>query len=792
MGKNYLIITLRNLRKHKGYTIINVVGLAIGLAGFVLIARYIQHETSYDRFHENGDRIYRITSEYADERGYADHRATTDHRLAPLITDAFPEVEHIVRVERSPKRVQHDGASFIERNLVFVDPAFFEVFSFELLHGDPAEVLAAPNTAVLSTDLAQKYFGNANPIGQSLTIDQGTESFEVYITGLMAPMPETSHFESGFLISQETTQRSGYATLSSRWIWRLQYTYLLLEDEAEVTALEQDLEVFPYQYLPDSLQNRLRFEVQALNDIHLYSQLNGEYKVNGDIRKIWIFSAIAFILLLIACINYINLATARAEKRAKEVGVRKAVGALKQQIIYQFLIESVVLTTLALVLGIVLAEAALPFFNEVVSREIAFAYGANLGFFALMGAATLVIALLAGSYPAFFLSRIQPATILKGHARKGAYRGITLRKGLVLVQYALSIALIVCTLVVRDQVDLLRTKQVGINTEQVVAIPLSSMALVRGQQALRANWLDQPGVLSIGATDAGLATELHTEHTYKVDETDETSILQTVRVDETFLDVMEADFVDGRGFSEERPTDLSDAFVLNEMAAARLGARVGQRLESPVASGAVIGIVEDYHYGSFHTPVQPVVFRFAPNQLWRMHVRLSPDNLSATLASMEAAWRDLAGDLPMNYAFVQDSVAKLYRAEEQFMQAISLFALLALFISCAGVLGLTSFTVQQRQREIGIRKVLGATAFQVNVLLMRMNLGLVLLASLIAWPTAFLVMQAWTASFVYPAPVQTGLFLIATAVAFVVTLGTVSVHTIRAVRVSPAHTLRSE
>ena len=794
MLKNYLKISIKNLSRYKGYSLLNILGLAIGLAAFFMVLLFVKMETSYDRFHEKADRIFRITAEYIDDSGRSDHWATTDHQLAPLLEANFPEIEQTMRIEREPKRVVYGDKSFTENRICFVDANFFQFFSFHLLKGNPKTALAGANRAILSETTAQKYFDHEVPVGKTLTIEQRGESFDVVVTGVMQDFPENSHFHADILISQSTTARDYHERRATRWQTRVQRTYLLLPRNLDYRDLEARINHFMPTHLPDDLKGRYRFILQPLKDIHLHSHLSGEFEANGDINDIYIFGSIAFFILLVACINYMNLATARAQKRAREVGIRKSIGAQKSQLMIQFLTESLSLTLIACGVALVLVELALPVLNKLIDANLQTNYAANTEVLILFLFIAMITAIVSGGYPAFYLSAAQPATVLKGKFTPVGSVGFILRKGLVVLQFTISTVLIISALLILNQLDFLRNKKVGINTDRLVRIFLQTFESRRNIDVFKTSVRQNPQVQTMGMSDAWLTAEHYRKYAYRLDDGGEEHYVQTVQVDYDYFETLEADILRGRNFSPQMSTDTVDAFVINEAAANLFGTQsiLGKRLESRNQSGEVIGVVEDFHFGTFHTPVQPTVFRLAPEGLPLIYIRVSDQDVPATVEFLKAIWKKYDPGVELWHSFIGDDLTSLYRSEDRMLKASLVFSALAIFISCIGILGLSAFAMEQRMKEIGIRKVFGASIKSIVSLLVKHMLGLVLVAGFISWPIAFFAMSKWMANFAYQVDIAVEPFVMATLLMLVSAILSVSFHSIKASITNPVDILRNE
>ena len=795
MLKNYLKIAFRTLNRHKGYTFINVMGLAVGIACCLLILLYVQDERSYDRFHEHADRIVRVIGEVESNDGSWRGRAATPYLLMPLIRDEFPQVEQAVRLAQTSQLVRYDNQQFTEENFFFADSTVFEVFSFDFIQGDPATALQQPFSVVLTVSTAHKYFGAADPLGQTLTVDN-ERTFTV--TGVVQDMPDNAHFHFDFLAALSST-RSWYSeNMFTEWgsIWN--YTYLLLEENTTSDNLSAQLDAFMARHLPPEIPFAVRLQLQPLTDIHLHSHLFAEIEPNSDISYLYIFSLVAVFILLIACINFMNLATARAAGRAREVGVRKMMGAYRGQLIRQFLSESVLMSLGATALGLALAALALPMLNAVAGKTLSLSVFSNPLLAAALLGIGLLVGVLSGSYPAFFLSRFQPARVLKGQMSKQGSQGAAwLRKSLVVFQFGISIVLIVSTVIVYRQLQFAQTKNLGFDRAQTVEIYLKDGDLRDRYEALKSTFAQTAGVTHIAAASNAPPDGLNSWRVRPQSAPpEEADLMSLMAVDYDYLETLGLHLAAGRAFSEDFPSDAEGAILINEAAAQKWGLDdpVGERfrLESADLTAPVIGVVEDFHMASLHEEIEPVFLIIWPDWYNRLLIKIEPGQVAETMDALERQWKTFAPDWPFEYAFLDDRFDALYRAEQRLGTLFSYFAGLAIFIACLGLFGLAAFSAEQRTKEIGIRKVLGATVPQILVLLTREFVLLVLVAFVVATPLSYLAMQRWLEDFAYRTDLGMGIFILAGGLALLIALLTVSYQSLKAAVADPATSLRHE
>ena len=785
MLKNYLTVALRTLRRHKGYAFVNVAGLAVGMAACVLIGLYVLDELSYDRFHAHADRIYRVTLE--------DYAASSPP-IAPALERDYPHlVERAVRFWpiQAPATVRTGGEAFVERRISFADPAVFDVFSYDLQAGDPERALAAPQTMVVTASLARKYFGDEDAVGQTLQF--WGEDYEV--TGVMADLPANTHYPVDALVSFASLPFP--PSMLENWTWAGFYTYVLLRDDASPDRLSAELASFVGRHTDEPL---LPPELQPLPSIHLHSDLRKEATPGGTVAVVYLLSTIAVLLLAVACINFMNLSTARGAERAREVGMRKALGAQRRQLVGQFLGESVLMSVAALGVALGLVQLALPAFERLAGKPLTLAFGPHgEGAVALLGLA-LVVGLAAGSYPALFLSRFQPAGILKRRGGAPA-SGLSLRRGLVVFQFAVSVALCIAALVVYQQLGYLQNRGLGFDEEHVVVVEAGNYEVF--EEALH----EAPEIVRVAAAYdvPGRRFQMLPVRTATMP-TDSTRAMRWLGVDYGFLETLGVEPAAGRLFSEDYATDVEHAVVVNEAAVRELGwtDAVGERIDlyafsgdgstfEVATEGTVVGVVKDFNYASLHGPVEPLLMTVAQGEAVNVAaVRIEPGQTTDALARIEAAWHTANPGDPFDYFFLDDQLDQQYRSEQQLSRVFGGFTALTVFIACLGLFGLAAFTAQQRTKEIGVRKVLGASAGGIVLLLARDFVALVLLGVVVAVPLAYLGMDRWLGGFAYRVDLGAGPFVLAGGLALLVATATVAVQAFRAAATDPVAALRYE
>jgi putative ABC transport system permease protein len=803
MLKNYLKLTFRNLLKHKGFSIINISGLAIGIACSILIMLFVASELSYDKFHHKGDRIYRLAVRALIGNTKIKQTYSSAITFKMLLQD-FPEIQEGVKfLNLNNIIVKTDERVFYESNVCAVDANFFNVFSFPLVKGNSETVLHKPNSIVITKEIASKYFGDNHAVGKMLKIELpgslGTLDFE--ITGISENVPDNSHFHYNALISL-----SSFPDVINNpgWTDNNFVTYIVLKEEASRKGLEAKLPEFTRKYMGGdkfdkwvAKGNYWEYFLQPLSGIHLHSDLSGEFEPNGNASYVYIFMVIAVFILLIACINFMNLTTAKSAARAKEVGLRKVVGSSKSKLVKQFLGESIIISFIALALAIVLVEILLPFYSNLIGRSIEIHYFDNFTIIPLLIALALFVGLLSGSYPAFFLSAFKPISILKGKLKKGV-KSIWLRNTLVIFQYSISIVLIIGTIVVYKQLIFLQNEKLGFDKEHVIVVK-NPQALGENIVPFKEKLLQHSDIQHVSISHRIPGKTLNNIG-FGAEEVNENFTLNLCCCDPDFKDVMKLEMAEGRFFSRNFPTD-SSAIILNEAALKLFGwsEPINKKLNdwgNPRNIFHVIGIVKDFHYESMHQKVRPMGFLFLNGSYkWKpnyISVRVNPGNISHTLQSIEKTWDAFSPKLPLEYSFLDEDYNRLYKNELQTRQLFIIFSFLAIFIACLGLLGLASFMAEQRTKEIGIRKALGATVNHITLMLSKDFTLWVLLANLVAWPIAYLSMHQWLQDFAYRIKISWWMFVFAGILTFIMALITVSFQVLRAAKKNPMESLQYE
>lgn len=803
MLTNYLKISFRNLWKAKGYTAINTIGLAIGMACCLVIFLFVRDELQYDRFHAKADRIYRIVNQLSMD-GRQLQMARTPPAYGPALQRTFPAVEQSVRLFDfgSKELVRYADKKFTEADILLADSTFFDVFSFPLAQGDPAQALREPNSLVLTETTARKYFGSQNPMGKRMTV---SENLQFTVTGVMEDIPARSHLKASMVGSFDAMRQMVEPKRLESWGWQQFYTYIVLAKNQSAAPLQAALPAFLKRNEPTEAGGNT-YSLQPLTDIHLRSS-DIEYDIaqKGSQQYVYAFALVALFTLLIACFNFMNLSTARSSRRAKEVGLRKAIGAGRTQLIGQFLGESVLQTGFALLLALLLTLPVLPLINNWAGKSLSLGLVFNLPFLAGLLGMGLVVGLLAGSYPAFVLSAYRPAKVLKGDTG-GTGQGALLRKNVVVAQFVVSTILLIGAGVVFYQMRYIQRKNLGFTKEQLVSLPLLNNTMRRDIAAIKADLLQNPAI--VGATACyGVPGGRFAGETLQIPGRKRGFSTNMFIVDHDYIPTMGMTMVAGRNFSTDFGTDVQEGFVVNETAVRELGwgepaNAIGKTIHwqqwapatpaDSIKKGRVIGVVKDFNYKTIHQKIEPLVMQIVPMEYASLVVRIRPDQTTPALDALQAKWQTLAGEWPFDYQFLDVQFASQYRTEQVFSSVFSLFTGLSLFITCLGLFGLASFTTEQRTKEIGVRKVLGASVLSIITLLSKDFLKLVLIAIIIASPIAGYAMNQWLQDFAYKIDIEWWLFAGPGLLALGIALLTVSFQSVRAALMNPVKSLRAE
>ncbi len=802
MLRNYLTIALRNLRKQRFYAGINVLGLSLGIASFLLILLYVVDELRYDRFYPQAENIFRIGS-LDNTLGENDRMALTADAVAGGIQREFPEVEATARLYRAWETVHFQDKTFVEYGWQYVDSSFFSVFGYELLEGNPITALRAPHTVVVTKSAAWKYFGNDSALGKTLLVGKAQTPFQV--TGVMDDPPVHTHLDFTILGSILSTEDS----LGEYWNYYSLYTYVRLNEKVKPEAFEEKLKVLADKYVRPSLiqddgilleadqktEEVFRFMLQPVTDIYLRSDWIYDSSSRASIDNLYILLAVALFILLLACINFMNLSTARSVSRAKEVGVRKTLGSQRGALMTQFLAESVLMSVIATALALLWVGLALYPFSALSGKELSFSVLLQPWLIATTLSCTLVVGGLAGSYPAFYLSSFRPAEVLRG-GQRSLLKGQTIRNALVVFQFTMSIALAIATLLMHQQLTYVRSKQLGFDKENVLIV---SNADYLGQN-INAFLQQITSTAAVEQASASLSVLPGTSgvNFFRKQGGDQDYTLNFMGIDENFIATYGMALLEGRNFSLDYPADTARV-ILNETALRvfnleePIGSSIAYYDEGEYIPYEVVGVVKDFNYESLHHPVEPMAFFFGDKVKSYVSMRLAPGNAPAAVQTVEKAWKAAAPSAPFDYSFLDEDYDKLFRAEQRLGRVFTVFTALAMIIACLGLLGLAAFSAERRTKEIGVRKVMGASSWSVVLLLSRKFTYLVLISFVIAAGLAYIFVSQWlNSNFAYHITIGAGAFVVSGLTALLVAWLTVSYQSFRAARANPAKSLRSE
>ncbi|MEO8069490.1 MAG: ABC transporter permease [Flavobacteriales bacterium] len=802
MLKNFLLTSLRNLARNKLYTLINLLGLATGIACFVLIGLYVDYQRGFDRFVPNAERVYRVVGQIEME-GQGEHSSSMVFGLGPTLLHDHPEL-----VERQcrwfdfqdPQHSLKVGDSlstnklFTEAGLYLVDSTVFEMFNYPLLVGDPKSALAKPGSIVLSQQLAKKYFGDADPMGQMMKWDG---SMDVQVTGILGDIPRNSHISFEGLVSIGTILQFWKNIETRNWVWNPCWTYVRLKDGISAAEVNRVFPDFIQKYYPDFLRDQIGHQLQPLADIHLTSKLDFEMHQNGDAGSVNILWGIGFFILILACVNFMNLATARSAYRAREVGVRKAAGAARGQLIGQFLLESVLMSVIAAVIALVFIKLLMPAFNSLAGEVITLP---SMLVPAVLGIA-VVVGLLSGIYPAFFLSSFQPAVVLKANTM-GSARGQSLRKALVVVQFAIALVFMIGTVFVKRQYDHLRSVDLGFTKEQVILIPVRApMADV--YLAVFPELKKISGVKAVSWSN-DIIGKKHNTHEFNWGDMEQGkwTYLPALYVDPEFQQAMDIKLLAGRWFSRDFPGDDSLGVIVNETFARQThpddpSKALGDRMDTPHGEERVIGVAKDFSFDPLFKAVQPFVFDMANRDevtqwLRYIYIRTDAGDPAPVITAARKEWNARTTEFPFEYQFLDEQLDSQYKAQGTLAQLVGIFSLLAVFIACLGLFALASWTAEKRTREIGIRKVMGADTLRITYLVTRDFLLLVFIGALVAVPLAWFGVGRWLENFAFRTTIEPLVFVGAALVVLLIATFTVSFRAIRAAQTDPVRALRHE
>lgn len=802
MIRNYFKIAWRNLLKHKTNNFLNIAGLALGVACCLLISFYVTEELSYDKGFKDSDSIYRITRENFGDN--AKHWAATAPPLASSIKEYLPEVSEVTRLSYVNTRVlSSSDKKFEEKDGYYADANFLSVFGMKLEHGDTGKALADVNTIVLTTPMAKKYFGDKEPIGQMIKMVHGGDEILLRVTGVFEPVPFNTHFKFDYLVSMPTMNNVVGDAMNSK-TWSGFYTYVKVREDASLKAMEAKVPSFLLKFYADQGKSEKQIladgtiHFQPISDIHLHSKLEKEMTPNGDIRYVYIFSFTALLILFIACINFINLSTVQALKRIKEIGVRKTIGASRKGLIGQFLSETILQTLISVILAIVLFWIALPYYQLITGKVVVFQQIFSPFYMLLLGGMTVVVGLLSGLYPAYFASGFEPVAALKGKKNSDLSVGI-LRKGLITLQFAVSVFLIASTIIIYQQMKLFSNTNLGFDKEQVIAVKLLGdlqYKAASNPDLMKEELLKNPAILNAALTSRLPGERLGTDDfdlndkSLAITNTD----IRVMWADENYLSTLGINITQGRNFIKNDLKSGSMTFIVNESAVKKLNLQspVGQKASMQGAPGTIVGVVNDFNFASLHQSVEPLVILYDPTQSGYLLVKTKGSNVPNVLSFLKSKIGAVSPSSLFNYSFLDDNLDALYASESRTATILNVFTAFAILISCLGLFGLSSYTAKLRFKEIGIRKVLGASEGSLISLLTKDFLILVVIALFIGSPLCWWIMQSWLQGFAYRVEIQWWVFLLAGITAIMVAFITVSFQATKAALMNPVKSLGAE
>ena len=800
MIKNYFKTAWRNLWRNKVFSGINILGLSIGLACCILMFLFIQHELSYDKFNANAKNIYRIVSIPSEGKDRKE-LAVTPAPWAPLMKKDYPEIKEYVRLLRDEKMVvgQKGEQHFYEKDIFFADSTFFNVFSVDLERGDIKKALERPNSIILTKEAAQKYFGNADPIGKKLEVNSFVGAVDVEVTAIAKKLPASSHFQFSSLISMQTL-----GDMNNFWAYHMFQTYVLLNEKTSVKELEKKLIDFNKKYIANNPQadGKQDIYLQPITDIHLHSKMTGEVGVNSDIAYVYVFAGVAIFILLIACFNFTNLSTARSLSRAKEVGLRKVVGAERSQLVKQFLGEAGFFAIISLVIALGIAYLILPVFNQLSERQLSLDLNRNLSLVIMLFLLVLFVGLLAGIYPAVILSSFKPVEVLKGKLFKTGKK-ISFGRILVTLQFVVSIVLIAATILVNQQLKFLQNKKLGFDKDNVVVLTLPKNLDTTRLETFKASLINNPGIRAVAASQSipGPIIPVNQVNDGNADLSKALS-MQMLFTDVDFVRTMNMKIIAGRDFSKDHPTDRTEGFILNEEAVKKSGWKspadaIGKTFQwvlpnAVLKSGKVIGVVQDFNITPLKTAVQPLVMHILPIRFQYMYVRFDQSKADNVVSTIEKTFNQFYAKQSFEYSFLDDTLAMMYKSEKRLGTIFSYFSFLAIFIACLGILGLSLYSIQQRVKEIGIRKVIGASVPGITALLVKEFIQPVFIATVLAVPIVWYGMNKWLEDFAYRINISWWVFAVAGILTMIIAILTVSLQAIKAAVANPIKSLRTE
>ncbi|MFC1724974.1 ABC transporter permease [candidate division KSB1 bacterium] len=791
MFMNYLKITFRNFKSQKGYSFINIAGFAVGIACSILILLWIYDELNYDSYHENADRICRVG--FAMARGdNLVYYAKAPFIAAKTFSDELPEIESYTRILVVTGQLSYQDKKFDNLNNLYAEPAFFEMFSYNFINGNAASALYNPGSVVLTEETAFKIFGKADPVGKIVKLNQDKD---FVVTGVIKNVPVNSHFHFDFVVPIDSRFDS-YGSEFTHWRDITGWSYVLLEKGADIKEVEKKIPAIVKQQVGEDYREEFFF--QKLTDIHLKSNLRTEIETNGDITYVYLFSVTALLILIIACINFMNLSTARSAVRMKEVGLRKVLGANRRNLIRQFLGESIILTTMGILFAVIIVIISLPVFNEITKKEFNLSTFINSGFLLKLLCLLLFTGIISGSYPAFYLSSFKPAEVLRARFSKFRSRSFV-RNILAVSQFVITLVLITCTFIMIKQINYMKNKDLGFEKENIIVLRIRGQNIISNQEAFKNELKKNPAVLEASYSSGVPGKRRLLYAVIKETDTQKPYPFYVIFTDPDFLKTFKFNILYGRDFSKDFSMDVSNAYVVNETAAKQLGfgnqETIGKRIMigvSYIGFGPIVGVIKDFNFEPLKKDINPLVI--CPFKMENIYLSLKIDeqNTSGVISFLENKWKEFEPNFPFDYFFVDENFNSFYMNEERTQKILNYFSVFAVFISCLGLFGLASFTVERRTKEIGIRKVLGAKIPAILLMLLKKYIAIVVISTIIAAPGAFFAMKKWLENFAFKTNIGIFEFILSAAVVLLIVLSTVSYQAFKAASANPVKSLRNE
>jgi len=813
MLKNFFITAIRNLIRHKAFSFINIIGLAIGLAAFIMISMWVFDELSYDRFHENADNIYRVERDITYE-GQTFVVPVTGAIYGSTILKDYPEVINMVRIDPISLSVEGPDKTRFNEMLMYVDTGFFQVFTFPLKLGDPATALTEPKSLVLSEKAAARFFGDEDPINKTLRVDFDGEMVPYKVTGVLEKLPSNKHFDFEILASFSTLEDEFSEERLTTWLSNYLYTYILLNPGADKTELETKLDglveekIMPaykaYSPSHEDDESSMHLFLRPLTSIHLKSGLMWDIEVQGDVKTVYVFSIVALLILLIAAFNFMSLSTAQSGSRSLEVGIRKTVGSTRPLLIWQFIGESVLTALLAFFIALALINIFLPPFNDLTGKTLSMDVFLQPEKLLILLLIVMGTGFLSGIYPAFYMSAVRPIRVLKGRLQESRGK-FSFRQVLVVIQFSISIALIIGTFTALRQMNYMQNKPIGYNKENMMVLPVESNDVVTHFESFKADLLKSPLITNVAGSQKVPAEREYSDSGWETDLKKDMFLSRFFAVGFGFLETYETEMAAGRSFDEKLSTDKQFKVIINETAAKKLGYAtpedaiggkwtsewVSDRIDSN-SVGRVIGVVKDFHFQSLRNKIEPLTLFLYEDWMNRISIRYEEGKQKEAIAFVEKTWKDHFPDIQFNYEFINDYLRTFYKAEAKLQTILLIFTLLAIVIACLGLFGLAIFVARQKVKEIGVRKALGASVASIVYMLSKTFTRWVILANIIAWPVAWYFMNEWLSSFSYRIQLNAWTFILSGLSALIIALLTISYRSWRAARRNPVDALRYE